>query len=312
MNDKINYNYSIKSWFDTSVRILKNNPNITSPQLDCEIIAEYVLGIPRYKIFTHPELIIKKNKLYLLKKYIIFRYLNFPVAYIVQKKEFYGYDFYVNQNVLIPRPESELIVDLAKYIVYRLKNTDHSKDGNNLDGHNVTKLQTSLKLNKLPTSQSTKINVCDVGCGSGNIGISLSLELPEIDLDLIDLSKKALIVSQINVTKFATKNLLIHDNLLQHNLKNYHLLIANLPYLPLSHSVNIDTYHEPTNSLYTLEDGLFLYKNLFKMISERSIKPLYIIIEKLPEMSLQINQTAKSYGLKQVFQSLFIAVYSFK
>ncbi len=312
MKNKTTSTLTLKNWFDRSIRLLKNNSSIGAPELDCQIIAEYVLRIPRYKIFTQPDFLIPTKELYVLKKYIIFRYLNLPTAYIVQKKEFYGHDFIISPAVLIPRPESELMVELAKYMVSKLKKRPILDSINTLSEYDVSILDRSLLSNYHDYDIDTKLRVADIGCGSGNIGISLSIESDDITVDLIDISKKALKITKLNVNKFATNNLLIHGDLLNGNSNKYELILANLPYVPILSSVNPDVLHEPLNSVFSGIDGLFLYRRLFSTLSKRPDKPLYILIEKFPEIDQDLKQLSSFYNLKQVFQSLFINVYSFK
>ncbi len=302
----------INDWFIRSVKFLKNNHKILSPELDCQIIAEHVLHIPRYKIFTQNNIRTTRNEIYLLKKYVIFRYLNYPVAYITQTRQFYGREFKVNENVLIPRPESELIIDLSKFIVNKLRGKPDNSYIINLAGYDISILDSSLSEMSKKRKNIDKISIADVGTGSGNLGISLSLELPDTEVDLIDNSILALDVAKLNVNKFATNNLLIDDNLLTNNTKNYDLIVANLPYVPLGSSVSPDTNYEPINSIYARKNGSELYQRLLNDLKKRQSKPLYIIIEKFPIIDQEIKHLANNLGLKYVFESMFIAVLKFK
>ncbi len=118
-----------------------------------------------------------------------------PISHIVRSRSFWKNDFYIDEAVLDPRPESELIIDITKDLLF--------------DG----------------------MKVLDLGCGSGCIGISLYKENPNISLSLADFSKKALRVSKKNAAKLKTECEIIHSNLFANISGKFDLIVTNLPYI---------------------------------------------------------------------------------
>ena len=160
-----------------------------------------------------------------------------PWEYICGKTEFRGYDFQVNSDVLIPRIETEQIVDIAK---------------NNLAG---------IK------------NIVDIGTGSGCIAISLAKEIEtDIPIYAIDISQKALQIAQKNAKLNSVENKIIfkNNNLLDGlEFSSPTLYIANLPYIPTDMYDKLDrSVHEfePKLALEAGDDGLKYYKEIFKQI----------------------------------------------
>ena len=302
---------TIEKWLKRSVNLLEIK-GIRTARLDNLIILEHTLNIPKYKILAQLEMIIPADLIFVLKKKLILRYLGEPIAYITQKKEFYGRQFYIDNNVLIPRPDSEKIIDLTKYIINNLRNDANYQKSINLLDEDTTILDKSLKIVKesITKEKSYKdIYLADIGTGSGVLGVTMQLEIPNIVVDLIDISKNALKTALVNVNKFATKNLLIEDNLLENNETSYHILIANLPYVPLNYSTSNEIKFEPFSSIFALSNGIAIYEKLVQQIRDKSFKPLYIIIEKIPIQDNKILNIFNNIGYFPVFLSDFTIVF---
>ena len=179
-------------------RILKEN-NIDSFQLDSEILMSKAIDKDRKYLILNIKEIIKKNQFDYFKKLIDQRSKGRPIAYIVGKKEFWKYEFNINSHVLIPRPDSELIIDQA------------------------------LKV----TKNKSKLNILDIGVGSGCILLSILKDQKTFYGTGIDLSKKCIELSKINATKLKLQN---RVKLLKTNVDNfkhakYDLIVSNPPYI---------------------------------------------------------------------------------
>jgi len=206
-----------------------------SPWLDAELLLAHCLNKDRSFVITHSELALsaaQTNKFALL---IQQRQRHIPIAYILGHKEFYGLDFIVNQNVLVPRPESELIVDIVK---------------------DIAKPEDVL---------------IDIGTGSGCLAISLS---PFFASALaLDISPQALAIAKKNAKRHKrdTIHFITSDLLLRlPKLRPYsHLIItANLPYLTVDEiRAEKSISREPRLALYGGVDGLKLYRKLAKQIT---------------------------------------------
>ncbi len=221
-------------------------------------------------LFTHPEYELTKKQISNFKFQISKRLKSWPLAYLTGHKEFYGLDFIVNKNVLIPGPETELMVDEAIKLVSR-----------------IAYPKSPAAEVEPPIGGSTSFCLIDVGTGSGNIIISLaklikklSSEYSELSFNFygVDISKKALAVARKNAKLHKVNNKIkfLHGNLLKPILKikstidNRHskiLILANLPYLTLRQIKQSPTIkHEPRLALNGGRDGLKYYKRLLRQV----------------------------------------------
>ena len=155
---------NIQKWLSLAYVKLKES-GVVSFQLDSLILLEHVTRLNKAYILAHQDDELSTKQILELNKLLSRRCKREPIAYITGKKEFFGREFYVNKNTLIPRPESESFIDLLKK--YKV----------------------------------THQNIIDVGCGSGILGITTKLELPSNNIILSDVSKKALNIAKINLKK---------------------------------------------------------------------------------------------------------------
>lgn len=207
---------------------------------------------------------------------------NPPIAYQQGYQNFYGRNFIVSPDVLIPRPETEQIIDA----VLNLAGKPY------LPG-----------IIPSPSILSKNPYILEVGTGSGCIAITLQLELPEARIQAVDISKKALKIAQKNAEMFGINNpnLFIISNLLE-NVKftpenKPELIVANLPYVDENwHWLDKDSLsYEPKEALYAEDGGLKLIKSLIDQASSYQIK--YLILEADPCQHEKIIKYAKNYRL---------------
>lgn len=228
----------------------------TIDSFDLELILARILKKPREFVLAHPEFIIPTTDNKRLTTLIKRRIKGEPVAYILGEKEFYGLNFKVNKNVLIPRPETEQLVELA--------------------------------LNKLTTNNLQQTTIVDIGTGSGNIIISLVNKLTTNNQRLTtykffatDISIDALKVAKQNAKlhKVEKKINFLRGDLLTPAIKNLSnvksqgsiVITANLPYLSpaLYRSSHISArMYEPKKALLGGKMGLELYEKLLKQINK--------------------------------------------
>jgi len=227
----------------TIKQILKNNGGIKRSNEIPILIAKAIKKEKEF-IFTHPEYKLKISEYLKLRCFLYKLKKNYPLAYITKNKEFFNLDFYINENVLVPRPETEIMVEKTIKIINKKENKQ-------------------------------KILLVDVGTGSGCIPISILKNInKKIHTIAIDVSKKALGVVKINIKKHNADIELNHGNLLtpiinNKILNNYTNLIitANLPYLTEKQFKNeLSIQREPKKALIADNDGLELYIQLLKQI----------------------------------------------
>ena len=206
--------------------------DITSHQLDSEILLSKVLNKTRENLLINLEENIDSKNVKKFEKLIRRRSLNEPIAYIIKKKEFWSKTFEINNDTLIPRPETELMIEKLVYI-YKQK----------------------------------KINILDIGTGSGCILISLLSELKQSNCIGIDISKKAIKIAIKNAKKNNQKNNIkfLNRSLSNFYHKKFDLIVSNPPYIRTRDIKNLDRsikYYEPKIALDGGNDGLDVIKKV--------------------------------------------------
>lgn len=213
--------------------------------LDLELLLAKSIHKPKNFILIHPEYRLSFLEKIYLAYFIYLRKRDYSVAAIIGHKEFYGLDFFVNKKVLIPRPETEKVVEevIQEITNYKLQITN-------------------------------KTILIDVGTGSGCIPISILKNIKEpTQTFAIDISRPALQVAKKNARTHKVNINFLHGNLLEPILKSYKLqtnqliITANLPYITEQQFQNEPSVQqEPKNALVADKQGLALYEELLKQI----------------------------------------------
>ena len=190
------------------------------------------------------ELLCKKYKEKKLKKIARKVSNNYPVQYLIGNVSFYGYEIIVNKKVLIPRFETEGLVERTLEYLKKYDMEDAS--------------------------------VLDIGTGSGCISVALKKEMPTLSITALDKSSKALSVATLNFKKHKLDITPIHKNILKYNpINKYNLIISNPPYIAYDEIIDPKTKYEPKMALYAKNKGLYYYENIIKksknMLEEKSI-----------------------------------------
>ena len=225
----MNYNEILKK----GENILKKN-KIKNPYLDTELILSKVTNRKREQILLNTSNKLKNWEITAFKNYIERRQHKEPMAYILGYKHFWKYKFLTNKDVLIPRPDTELIIEEA--------------------------------LKYLPTDKSKKI--LDVGTGSGCIVVSLLKERPKCTATAIDISLKAINVAKTNAKLHQLENKInfINNDIDKYKSNYYDLITSNPPYINIFELSRLDDdikFHEPK---LALSGGLDGFKNIKKVI----------------------------------------------
>jgi release factor glutamine methyltransferase len=266
-------------WLKTATQFLQSKGIITA-RLDAIILLEDVLRINRASILAEPNVEIKDGAVAALQSLLIRRATHEPLAYIRGKAEFYGRSFKVSDAVLVPRPESEAMIELLKTLAQQPNFPIQAK-------------------------------IADVGSGSGNLGITAALELPDSHVTLLEIDEAALELSKMNVVSYATRVKALNSDLIASAPDNFEVLLCNLPYVPDEYDINLAATHEPKLALFAGLDGLDLYRQLFGQILDRANKPLYILTEALPEQHQALTQLASQNGYKHTKTNDFIQLFTY-
>lgn len=214
-----------------------------------------------------------------LNKQIKRRMEHEPLAYIRGKSEFYGREFKVSVDTLQPRPETETMVELL--------------------------------LNQVKSKKLNVKSIADIGTGSGCIAITIARELPDIDVVGTDISKKCVQVARQNAKAHSVEPIFSEGNLFEPIPSSiFHLpytVVANLPYVPDTSTINYAAMYEPRLAIFGGADGLDLYRQLFKSFPAK--KPVQIYTESLPTQHAELKIIATSAGYKEKVREDFIQIF---
>ena len=241
------------------------------------LIEEY-LELQRIDLTLQPALEIPSEKYGLLNIALARLKKEEPIQYILGKTEFYGYPFKVNENTLIPRPETE---ELVEWILNEVKELD-------------------LENNK------QKLSILDVGTGTGCIPISLKKELPNAKVSAIDVSEEALKIANENALLNEAEITFIHQDILQTESlpKQYDVIVSNPPYVRELEKIEIKNNvleNEPHLALFVDNDNPLIF---YKKIADLAIKSL----TKNGVLFFEINQYLGSETIEMLKRKGFTKV----
>ena len=265
-------NLKIKELINYGKKLLKEN-EVQEGNIIAKVLAEYILQMDRMQIVINEEKEIgeqEKTRYYLALIEII---QGMPIQYITNKQEFMNLEFYVDENVLIPQPDTEILVE---------------------------------EVIKIAKQKKENIQILDICTGSGATGISLGKNLQNAHITMSDISKKALKIAKQNSEKNieANKVEFIQSNMFENITKKYDIIVSNPPYIKrdIIKLLPENVKKEPKIALDGGKDGL----NFYKILANESYKFLnnegYLCMEigyDQKETVINILKTTKKY--KEVY-----------
>ena len=268
---------NIENILNEGIDILQKN-KIANPQLDSEILLSNSIKRDKKHIILNPKEVLNSEQLGKFKSLIERRKKGEPIAYLINKKEFWKDDFFVNKDVLIPRPDSELIIEQVLKI--------YSKDDH--------------------------LQLLDIGTGSGCILLSILKERSNFYGTGIDISKKSINVSKFNAKQLNLTNRVkfFHSSVDNFNNGKYDIIVSNPPYieqLSLKYLEKDVVNFEPKLALSGGFDGFskirkvinkasILIKKNGKFILEIGFNQKNKVIKILKEEGFYVNKAIKDYG----------------
>ena len=268
---------NIENILNEGINILQKN-KIANPQLDSEILLSDSIKRDKKHIILNPKEILNSEQLVKFKSLIERRKKGEPIAYLINKKEFWKDEFFVNKDVLIPRPDSELIIEQVLKI--------YLKD--------------------------IQLQVLDIGTGSGCILLSILKERSNFYGTGIDISKKSINVSKFNAKQLNLTNRVkfFHSSVDNFNNGKYDIIVSNPPYieqLSLKYLEKDVVNFEPKLALSGGFDGFskirkvinkasILIKKNGKFILEIGFNQKNKVIKILKEEGFYVNKAIKDYG----------------
>jgi len=224
---------AMKNW--TILEILKwttgffKEKQIINPRLNAEYIISHVLGCKRFDLYVRFEEIVSLENREKIKKMVIERAKSKPLQYVIGETEFYGHRFFVNESVLIPRPETEYLVE------------------------------------KIITEIDSYTTILDIGSGSGAIAITLKKELPYLSITAVDISASALKIATENAKLNQVEIEFIESDIFSKLNTKFDIIVSNPPYIPQKEYEALDKEileYEPKLALLAEDDGLYFYRRI--------------------------------------------------
>ncbi|MBI4180088.1 peptide chain release factor N(5)-glutamine methyltransferase [bacterium] len=240
---------------------------IESPDLDAELLLAHTLGLTRESLLTRRERTLTDLELSSYRERVRQRAGAKPVAYILNRKEFFGLPFYVDESVLVPRPETEHVVESA-----------------------LSWLQSSIQ------QRASSIRICDLGTGSGCIAAAIAHARPDVRITATELSKGAAKVAARNM---ADLGLLGRVRLVQRDLfpaessETFDVIVSNPPYLSLAEYESLPRTirkFEPKEALTDGGDGLAVYRRILRAAPGRLNPGGRIFLEISPRIAGDLDK----------------------
>lgn len=263
--------WTISSLLNWTVKYFKSK-NITSARLDAEVLLSYVLGQERIYLYVHFDEPMQQNELCKFREYVKKRAQHMPIAYIIGTKEFMGLPFKVTPDTLIPRPDTEILVENV------LANTDKNEE----------------------------VKIVDIGTGSGAIILSLLANLPKAIGKTVDIASKAIEVARENAAALKVDDrceFFVGDLFTPLNSDEFDIIVSNPPYIPQKDIVSLETdvkMYEPIGALTDGGDGLDYYRRLLMEGRAYLKKNGFIALEIGIYQSEAVKRIAEDNGWKNI------------
>jgi len=226
--------------------------HVSNARLTAELVLAHVLSVEREHLYAHDDRVLNEQELQMLEDRLYDRISGVPLQYIVGRQEFYGRYFRVNPAVLIPRPETEYIIEA------------------------VLDIQGTRGLPPRPLS------MIDVGTGSGCIAVTLALELRGTQVFAADVSFEALLVARENAATLGAPVRFVCMDVLDAIQTRFDFIVSNPPYVRRSELSRLQREvreHEPHVALFSPEDELAIYRRLIVGAEEMLKSGGHVIME---------------------------------
>lgn len=236
---------------------------VENPQKEASLLLSSLLGVDRTWLIVHEKEEVKQVSMY--QQYLQKRASYIPLEYIVQKASFYSRDFFIQEGVLIPRPETEILVDIALSVINKIK----------------------------------KPKVLEIGVGSGIISITLALLNPNIKIVATDISVRALEVAYKNACDFKVEDKIdfTHTSFDEGVEGEFDILVSNPPYIANNTLLEKHVLNEPHQALFGGEKGYEMLEKIVQTVKNRSI--VYLACEMGYDQKIVMESIFEKEGFRE-------------
>ena len=235
-------------------RTILSQHGISDSRLEADLLVCHAAGLSRLELLLEPERRLSAEQVARLRRFLSRRLTREPIPYIVGASEFYGIELHVDPRVLIPRPETELLVERAIDVANRLK-----------------------------AGGIERPVIADIGTGSGCIAIALAMNLPQAQMYAVDISADALEVARTNCKRYSLSKRvsLLHGDLMEPLPEPAHIVTANLPYVEASELPRLakEISFEPRKALDGGQDGLASIRRLLAQMPTKAFPESTVLLE---------------------------------
>lgn len=273
--------------------------NVEDADIKLKILIEYVFKISKEKLILKYKDEINNKKVEEFRNLLKKLENGIPIQYIINNQEFMGLNFYVDEDVLIPQPDTEVLVEeVIKYCNELRNNEPEDKETNKDYKENIEKEPIINKEDKNINKKTIKI--LDLCTGSGIIGISIYKYLENVEIYASDISQKALNIAEKNTNLNNAKINFINSDMFENiHIKDFDIIVSNPPYIEskVIKSLSKEVQNEPKLALDGGEDGLKFYRSILENAKDYLRKNGAIFLEIGYDQKEKIEEILKSYKI---------------
>ena len=273
----------------------------STARLEVQCLLQKILHVPRVYLFAHPERILTETELSDYNELLQRRLIGEPIAYILGEREFYGINLKVTPATLIPRPDTELLVELALQHILSVQTASLSRP----DGHPLPQAGEGLG------ERVNKLHVLDLGTGSGAIALAIAQACPRAEVLACDASAAALAVAQENARTLGIGNasFVQSDWFAALDTRRFALIVSNPPYIAAGdpHLAQGDVRFEPISALTSGLDGLDDIRHIITQSSSHLLPGGWLLLEHGYDQAARVRGLLQEAGFDDVFSACDIA-----
>ncbi len=262
---------------DTQVLASVLNLEASTARIEVQCLLQNVLHVPRVYLLAHPERSLTDAEFALYDELLQRRLQGEPIAYILGEREFFGLNFKVTPATLIPRPDTELLVELA--------------------------------LQRIPRNE--QFTILDLGTGSGAIALAIAHACPQAEVMVCDASASALAVAQENARALEISNVsfMQSDWFAALDSQRFSLIVSNPPYIATCdpHLAQGDVRFEPVSALASGADGLNDIRNIISQASAHLLPGGWLLLEHGYDQAEQVKGLLQQGGFEEIFSACDLA-----